>query len=264
MAPYNIKTKINTPNKTVILLFFFACLFQRCYAEEIKTTIWIGESKDEFSFEYHSILLENLKINKNLEFRTYEYGRALSDYNSSKSTCLFNRRISSIFKDAKYSSPISKYASRQLFFRPETHHSIERITDATGLVDLEKLFLTYPDRVLLVGNGLTYGDKLDATIKKLDTKNLYFRVPSGHLGAFIKMLMQKRVDYIIEYQISFNHIQLDTSKYSSLKISSDEYTTGHLVCNKETPDQVIKLYEEAIKIKQPEITQIKMKFNMLI
>lgn len=208
-------------------------------------------------------MLNTLKNNKNLDFRVYEYGRALADYNSEKSTCLFNRRVSSIFKDAKYSSPVSKYESRELFFRTDTLHQKDNILNSNGFVDLKKLFSEYPERILLVGQGLTYGDELDSTIKILNTKNSYFRVPSGHSGAFVKMLMQDKVDYILEYKISFDALDIDASKYSSLKISNEEYTTGHLVCNYITPDEVIKIYEDAIIENSSEIFTLKKKFKLM-
>jgi len=185
----------------------------------------------------------------------------LINYQSDKPTCLFNRRISSIFKDAQYSDAITKYKSRELFFRSNMKHDFYEITDSDGLVSLHKLFEKYPDRVLLVGEGLTYGDKLDHEIKQLKRSNLYVRVPSGHAGAYIQMFTQGKVDYLIEYPISFKIIKSDPAEYSSFKVSETEFTTGHLVCNESTPRGIIDSYNKAIKLSQDKINEVHKAFG---
>lgn len=250
--------------KLEIIAITSLILIPKSYATEDITTIWIAEKKSEFAFAIHSALLDKISDTKKLDFRLNEYGRALIDYKSQKPTCLFNRRVSKIFQDASYSLPITKYESRELFFRIDLSHDIRKITDDTGRVSLLKIFENYPDRVLMIGEGLTYGDELDEEIKKIPPNNIYLRAPSGHAGAYINMLEKERIDYLIEYPISFRTPKHIHGRFSSFKISESPFIIGHLVCNKATPKEVIGQYNKAIADSKEALQKIHNEFGFKI
>ncbi len=247
---------------TLIILYSISPFIS--YASESRINIWIAENKNEFSYGIHSLLLEHIPDTKKFDLRLYEYGRALADFKSIKPTCLFNRRVSSIFKDASYSIAVTTYQSRELFFRTGMSHNTDKIKDDSGIVSLAKIFENYPDRVLMIGEGLTYGDKLDAEIKKIPVHNLYVRAPSGHAGAYINMLEKERIDYLIEYPISFKSSKKLGEKFSSFKISESIFINGHLVCNKATPPEAIKTYNKAITASEKKIKEMHIEFGFKI
>ncbi|MCJ8271547.1 MAG: hypothetical protein MJK04_19375, partial [Psychrosphaera sp.] len=121
--------------------------------------------------------------------------------------CAISRvKTTARLKDNVFSLPMSLYMGLRLYFLPSTPMNAKLSNDKNQLISLKAVFDTYPGRVLGTNRGRSYGDKLDRQMALLDRSNLVERGGKNSEVSASKMLLRKRVDYLIEFPVFVKQI----------------------------------------------------------
>jgi uncharacterized protein (TIGR02285 family) len=110
------------------------------------------------------------------------------------------------------------------------------------ITSLSALFDALPTMKLGLNQSRSYGKKLDNDIASLPQKNVYLRAGENHIKAIIEMLMQNRINFLIEFPTDFNAVSKKIKKeviFKSIEIAnSPRYILGHLACNKSEKSKI--------------------------
>jgi uncharacterized protein (TIGR02285 family) len=140
-------------------------------------------------------------------------------------------------KESYFSLPISLYPSLKLYY-PSKHHPLptQLLTEKGELTSLNMLFEQFPERILTVVKGRSYGNFLDVEINALPKKNITRRAGNNQYTAISQMLLFNRTNFALAYPTSYEKMMLQaksTGKVYSLSISGNEpYILAHVACSK--------------------------------
>jgi len=145
-------------------------------------------------------------------------------------------------KYSLYSKPQNIYLSHKIYRLANKSPLSPAIFDTLGnLKSLYHLFGQYPDSILAIADGVSYGKILDNQISHLNKDNLYNRGGSHRVVAINEMLFKDRVDFIIYYPTEIKLLLSEPDILESYHIAGTEpYILGHFTCsNSEFGKQVI-------------------------
>jgi uncharacterized protein (TIGR02285 family) len=98
---------------------------------------------------------------------------------------------------------------------------------------LTRLFSHYPEQILGIASGVSYGVELDWEIAKLSPKNVFVRSGSKRIVSLANMLFKQRVNYVIYYPQEINVLNQSNIELESYTIAgSPPYFLGHVACSK--------------------------------
>lgn len=166
--------------------------------------------------------------------------------------CAISRvKTTARLKENVFSLPMSLYMGLRLYFLPSTQMNANLSDDKNRLKSLKTMFDTYPTRVLGTNRGRSYGEKLDHQMALLDRSNLVERGGKNSEVSASKMLLRKRVDYLIEFPV-FIKLMMDAEPSKPTLASwgiadSTAYIIGHIACAKtDTGKAFIRQIDEAL------------------
>ena len=173
--------------------------------------------------------------------------------------CVSNR-IKTKQRDQKnlFSSPLNLYLSYRLYYLADQDDiPTNLLDDQQQLISLSALFNAFPNRILGLSKGQSYGKYLDAELSHLNPENIYQRPGEGRYDAIINMLLRHRIHYIITYPTTIeNELNIENTNLPIKSIAikgSPEYIVGRIACNKSATGQKVitevnkilnKLYQE--------------------
>jgi len=156
--------------------------------------------------------------------------------------CTSNRiKTEKRLKENLFSSPVNLFLSTRLYFLHETRYNqgadlfASLLNESGELTSFEALFSAFPEFVLGVSKGRSFGSALDNQLRNVSDRNLILRAGVGRYEALTKMLFKKRLDFIIQFPTEFKR---EIDRYSEeLEVSSlaiagnDQYIQGHIACS---------------------------------
>jgi uncharacterized protein (TIGR02285 family) len=141
-----------------------------------------------------------------------------------------------------FSTPQNIYLSYKLY-RLKQSKSVPNsaINNKGDIISLKKLFMAEPNKVLALADGISYGKFFDKAISELNSKNVYLRSGVKRADAISKMLVSKRIDYILYFPTVLSSVIDKSIELESYNIAKAEpYILGHFTCSKnELGQQVI-------------------------
>jgi len=181
---------------------------------------------------------------KNYQIKLTYAPLARVDYllQNKQNICATNR-IKNIEREAFgfFSLPLNLYPGLRLYY-VESDNVTENIipehllNKQNQVISLSALFNALPAKKLGIYQSRSYGKGLDKDIASLPQKNIYVRAGENHVKATVHMLMQNRIDFLIEFPTEFNTASnqiKDPIKFKSIELAnSPRFILGHLACNK--------------------------------
>lgn len=185
------------------------------------------------------LILNKLKLNQlkqyNIKLQPTSVKRINAEIKNSKNTCAANRiKTNSREKFSVFSSPQNIYLSHKLYRLPQDlPPPLSLFNNEEKIISLVDFFDHYQQLVLGIGDEVSYGSFIDNEIGKVNINNIYKRGGSDHLFALTKMMLAKRIDFILSYP---NEIKLnlpENQQLESYRISgSTPYILGYFTCSK--------------------------------
>jgi len=156
---------------------------------------------------------------------------------TAKTTCASNRmktperELNNVF-----STPVNLYMGYRLYYLASKGNFPEQLfSKDKQLTSLLALFAMFPKRVLAITKGRSYGDYFNQQISKLLKNNIYTRLGSQPAKAMGKMLLSRRIDYLLEFPVTFKtEMSLNQQKVNINSIgvvNSPNYILGHIACS---------------------------------
>jgi uncharacterized protein (TIGR02285 family) len=164
-------------------------------------------------------------------------GRAESLLANNQRGCISNlRKTESRSQKFYFSEPLSLYFGLKLFYRGDNPKAVDAVKRASsGRVDLEKLLLTQGAGRLGVVAGRAYGAQVDALLANPEMRyNLYVRGANDMSKSLLEMLVQGRIDYVLDFPEVVAYYTPDhLAELKSVSIKQGEaMVTGHIACTK--------------------------------
>jgi uncharacterized protein (TIGR02285 family) len=141
-----------------------------------------------------------------------------------------------------FSTPQNLYLGYKLYrLKQQTPLPNDVINEQGEIISLKKLFMAEPNKVLAIADGISYGKFFDEAISELKPNNVYVRSGVKRAEAISKMLISKRIDYILYFPAVLNKVIDKDIQLESYNIANAEpYILGHFTCSKnELGQQVI-------------------------
>ncbi|PCI62348.1 MAG: hypothetical protein COB35_03910 [Gammaproteobacteria bacterium] len=221
------------------------------FAEKINI-LWLTRNGDDkanlLNFQQHSInsdtthlvldaLTRDQQNQYTIKFQVAQIPRMNLLLKSAKTTCVSNRmktperELSNVF-----STPVNLYMGYRLYYLKLNNDIPEQLlAKDKQLKSLTALFTMFPKRVLAITKGRSYGDYFDQQISILPTKNIYARLGSSPAKAIAQMLLRKRVDYLLEFPVTFKtemSLNRQGVNFKSIGVvNSPHYILGHVACS---------------------------------
>ena len=160
-------------------------------------------------------------------------------------------------KENLFSSPVNLFLSTRLYFLYETRFNqgvdlFQSLINENGeLISLQLLFDTFPELVLGLSKGRSFGSALDKQLSNIAQENLIYRGGRGRYKALVNMLLKKRIEFILKFPTEAKReLDINVEKYqvSSLAIvGNDQFILGHIACSQsELGQRVIKQSNEIL------------------
>ena len=198
------------------------------------------QQPDSIDSEINNLILNTLTKEYELSFQVVQIPRINLLLQTKKNACVSNRiKTPQRQRYSIYSTPIDLYLGYHLYYLKSKDDIPKTLLDKNNrLISLTSLFKTFPDRVLAISKGRSYGKYFDEQFTTLDKKNLYSRGGSNRYESIGKMLLKGRIDYLVEFPEAINtEMNLEQNKLD-LKavgiVNSPKYILGHVACS-DTP-----------------------------
>ncbi len=233
----------------IIFCFIFCC---KISAQAKPEMTWITDRQSDISVflkkqpTYIGMETLNLLANsiKNYQIKLTYAPLARVDYllQNKQNICATNR-IKNTERETfgLFSLPLNLYPGLRLYYVENDNVTANKIPEhllnkQNQVISLSALFNALPAKKLGLYQSRSYGEGLDKDIASLPQKNIYIRAGDNHVKATVHMLMQNRIDFLIEFPTEFNTAsnQLKESiNFKSIEIAnSPRFILGHLACNK--------------------------------
>ncbi|WP_019028367.1 hypothetical protein [Colwellia piezophila] len=133
-----------------------------------------------------------------------------------------------------FSLPHDLYLGLQLYRVTQSTPLHEKVLNSQGeIINLARLFQYYPEQILAIASGVSYGAEIDKQIKELSIDNVFVRAGASRITSVANMLLKNRIEYIIYYPQDINALNLDHITLESYTIAgSPPYFLGHVSCSK--------------------------------
>jgi uncharacterized protein (TIGR02285 family) len=237
-----------------IIFCFIACC--KVYAQAKPEMTWITDSQADIPFflkkqpTYIAMETVNLLASsiKDYQIKLNYAPLARVDYllQNKQNICAVSR-IKNAEREAfgLFSLPLNLYPGLRLYYvENRTTNKIpeQLLNKQNQIISLSALFNALPAMKLGINHSRSYGKILDKDIASLLPKNIYIRAGENHRKATIDMLMQNRIDFLVEFPTDFNAESKKinkTVKFKSIEIAnSPRYILGHLACNKSEKSKI--------------------------
>jgi len=244
-----------------MLLVMLLCVSISVYAKE--KLIWLTDDQTELvnylNDEHVSIgtdtsklVIKSLLKLYDIDIQLVQVPRINALLISSPNVCTSNRiKSEQRIKENIFSAPVNLFPSIRLYFLDDIRYVQGRdlfkplLNQKGELISLALLFRTFPELVLGVSKGRSFGKALDSQLNTLSQKNILIRAGIGRYKSLTKMLFKKRIDFLLKFPTELKReLTYTTGKVqiSSLAIAhSAKYIVGHIACSQsETGGRVIK------------------------
>jgi len=228
----------------IISIGLYFTLLVQCYAE----TIYIHTDnladlhalrskniQDNLSVATNLHALNTQSVQNQLVKIRFEYmttKRSLLLMDKSKNICVVNKvKTEKRLEKYLFSLPINLFLGRRLY--QNTSYPAVDVNESMGnSVLLSDLVIDRPDTKIIISAQISYGDLLDAQIKKLPEQNKIVRHSGEHDKGVLAMFSRGRAEFALLYphQVYDSDIKFDGRSY--LISSVPPYILGHLMCSK--------------------------------
>jgi len=213
---------------------------------------YLNNTPTTTSSETSMIVINGLtELGYRVKFVKATRGRAEIILRNEDNACMADRIKTPLReKYSFYSTPHDLYLGQQLYRLAQSPPLNSKVLNNQGeVLNLASLFSHYPEQVLAISRGTSYGIELDKQIAALNPGNVFTRSGSKRGISLAKMLTRKRIDYIIYYPQEINEVKQSNIELESYTIAgSPSYFLGHVACTKtEGGEQIIKHVNEVLK-----------------
>jgi len=230
---------------TLFILLFFSAYVSANAKPEV---LWLSDSQIDIDYfrskEHISISVDTINLivnsidNYQIDLKLATIPRINALLRKDHNLCMVNR-IKTKPREAYsyFSLPLNLFPGLRLYFLDnESNFSSQLLNKGGQLISLSDLFVKYPENVLGISKGRSYGERLDKKISAIEADNLYIRSGSNQQEAIIEMLLKNRIDYIIDYPVEVNSMLNKLKRPIKLKsvgiAGSDKFILGRLACGK--------------------------------
>jgi uncharacterized protein (TIGR02285 family) len=193
-----------------------------------------------------AIIIENLKsLGYSIVFVKASGKRINHFLKNNPNTCVSNRvKTLEREKAGYFSTPHDIFLSQKLYRKKSVKPLPKSLFNDKGeIISLTTLFEFFPNHLLTLSAGTSYGEEIDKQVKQLKNKNLFMRIGSLPLQSISKMMFKNRTDYAIFYPDDMGKLlKQSKQQVESYKLQgTPSYIKGYVHCAKtEIGEQVIK------------------------
>lgn len=235
-------------NSLIIPLFGLALAFP-CMA--VQKFVWLTDSSTHQDPKYYRQILDvnSLTLQQLMQgVDSYQAEpvqatteRAMAMLKSETAACAGNRVKNSERLTFSYATaiPHTVFPGLRLYSKTssETTRYLQQLQDQQQKISLEQLLKDDNQLHFAVGGGRSYGDQLDTLLKQPQWQHKFWQRRSIDMSAgLIDMLLQGRVDLLIEYPNVMQHYLAQYRAHSELTSFSIEeaepYMLGYILCSK--------------------------------
>jgi uncharacterized protein (TIGR02285 family) len=235
-------------NSLIIPLFGLTLAFP-CMA--VQKFVWLTDSSTHQDPKYYRQILDVNALTLQLLMQDVDSyraepvqattERAMAMLKSETAACAGNRVKNSERLTFSYATtiPHTVFPGLRLYSKTssETTRYLQQLLDQQQKISLEQLLKGDNQLHFAVGGGRSYGDQLDILLKQPQWQHKFWQRRSIDMSAgLIDMLVQGRVDLLIEYPNVMQHYLAQYSAHSELTSFSIEeaepYMLGYILCSK--------------------------------
>jgi uncharacterized protein (TIGR02285 family) len=148
-------------------------------------------------------------------------------------TCVINRiKTQKRASKSIFSKATSLYTTRKLHYLAKRDHLDKEVFEGQSIHSLKRLFSYYPDYVLAITKGNSYGEVIDKQISSLNKRNLWSLSHQNIAYDMHKLVAAQRVDFVLAYPKSLKNSFRD--EISGLKTYSlagvEDFVAGRFSC----------------------------------
>ncbi|KZN38504.1 hypothetical protein N480_12690 [Pseudoalteromonas luteoviolacea S2607] len=150
--------------------------------------------------------------------------------------CTVNK-IDTVDRTSKFlfSLPVNFYWSHKLYTFNNNKTNMAAVLNEKGEIkSLPEMFKAFQNKLIVIADNFSYGDFLDAQLRKVDRQNLVIRGGSDHYETVHRMFILGRVDFLLSYPAEFhrysNNEELPVQSYHIA--NAPKVVIGHIMCNK--------------------------------
>jgi len=220
--------------------------------DTIEWESYLNKTPTTTSSETSMIMIDGLvNMGYRVKFVKATRGRAEIILQNEDNVCMADR-IKTPHRESYsfFSTPHDLYLGQQLYRLAQSSPLANKVLNNQGeVIDLPSLFSYYPSQILAIASGTSYGIELDRQIAELNPDNVFTRSGSKRAVSLAKMLLRKRIDYIIYYPQEINEVKQSNIKLESYTVAdSPPYFLGHVSCSKtKAGKQIIMHIDEILK-----------------
>ena len=203
------------------------------------------------------LLLQSMKEH-DIELRRVSLPKLTTMLVHNPRACIINRvRSQSRLRHEVFSQPLNLYPGLQLYYVPELFAFPAELRDTSGkLISLSGLFEKYPDKVMGVSQGRSYGPWFDSRIANLSQQHLFTRLAQDGVFSLKKMLLMGRIDFLLEFPVNMEQASLIEKERQALRFVSvsgaPEYVLGRVSCSKSKEGrEMLALINQALSLLYP-------------
>ncbi|WP_218313175.1 hypothetical protein [Alteromonas antoniana] len=194
-----------------------------------------NETYDGALYVSYRLLLNELDAP--LDFIYAPYKRTQRLLTEAEPACTFYALKTAPREQAHYFSlPLTFLSTPRLYIRGDKPLDDDLLNENGELKSLEAFFDAKPDALMLLIDGVSYGDALDSRLAALSERNIVKRASGDRHNKLSGMFFRDRVDIALIYpQEVKQHLALnpeDTEPFQSYVIAGVPATTsGYIMCN---------------------------------
>lgn len=236
------------------LLFFIIIFSFLCQASiEKKDLIWLTDDDKDLTdlkmfdkdisigTDTTNLVLKELS-DYNIDFQLVQIPRAGKLMKGMGNVCISNRiKTEERQVDNVFSFPVNIFPGLRLYYLKDQKRLLAegkdtRIFNEQGeLRSLSVLFNIYPDSVIAITKGRSFGEAVDKQLQQVSNHNKLTRAGDGRYYALIQMLIKGRIDFLIDFPVEIKReLTGDTKEHnlSNVPIANiPEYIVGHIACS---------------------------------
>ncbi len=240
------------------LLLFILCSFEGL-ASDKKDYLWVIDDTQEMDnlknatpvsiTSATSLMLLQSLPDYRIELATASLPRIKMLLFKKEELCILNRiKTPEREEYSVFSQPVNLYPGLKLYYLDSKLKFPPGLTkNNINFMTLPKLFEFFPDKILGLSLGRSYGKNVDKQIAHLSEKNVFIRIGQNGIDSLKQMLIKKRVDFIIEYPADMK-IELNGESLGFSELANNNaYILGYIACSKtEKGHQMVKDINQAL------------------
>ncbi|WP_414829337.1 hypothetical protein [Alteromonas sp. H39] len=196
------------------------------------------------------------ELNAPLDFMYAPYKRTQRLLTEAEPACTFYAlKTAQREKEFHFSLPVTFLSTPRLYIRGEKPLDDALLNENGELRSLQAFFDAQPDALMLLIDGVSYGDALDSHIAELPSRNIVKRASGDRHNKLSGMFFRDRVDIALIYpQEVQQHLAMnpdDAEPFQSYVIAGVPATTsGYIMCNRhpQTEALIAKVNEALLRL----------------